>query len=53
MILRTEVKIREKIPVTQAAYQGNRSITEHVHTCKLLTEKAILRQASVHQDHTY
>ncbi len=24
MILRTEVKIRENIPVTQAAYQGNR-----------------------------
>ena len=44
MIRRTEVKIRRKIPITQAAYQGGRSTTEHVHTCKLLAEKAITSQ---------
>ncbi len=41
MIQRTEVTIRKNIPVTQAACQGGRSTTEHVHTCKLLAEKAI------------
>ncbi len=44
MIQRTETKIRKRIPVTQAAYQGGRNTTEHVQTCKLLAEKAITSQ---------
>ncbi len=38
------MKIRREIPITQAAYPGDRSTTEHVHTCKLLAEKAITSQ---------
>ena len=36
MIGRTSDKIKKKIPVTQAAYQGGRNTMEHVFACKLL-----------------
>jgi hypothetical protein len=41
MLNRIASKITNKIPVTQAAYQGGRSTTEHVFTFKCLCEKAI------------
>lgn len=41
MINRISHKIYSKIPITQAAYQGGRSTTEHVFTFKCLAEKAI------------
>ncbi len=41
MIGRTHERIRSKIPLSQAAYQGGRNTTEHVFTCKILAEKAI------------
>ncbi len=41
MINRTHTRIRSRIPITQAAYQGGHYTTEHVFTCKILAEKAI------------
>ena len=43
MIERTSRKMSRRIPITQAAYQGGRSTTEHVLACKLLAEKAVRR----------
>jgi len=41
MLNRIANKLHTKIPITQAAYQGGRSTTEHVFTFKCLAEKAI------------
>ena len=41
MIQRIGEKLQKHIPHSQAAYQKGRSTTEHVHTFKLLAEKAI------------
>ena len=34
-------KLDNQIPVTQAAYRGGRSTTEHVFSFKILAEKAV------------
>ncbi|OAF65370.1 hypothetical protein A3Q56_06921 [Intoshia linei] len=41
MLSRTGPKIEQHIPLLQAAYQRNRSTTEHVFTYKSLAKKAI------------
>ena len=44
MIRRTTEKLETIIPLSQAAYQGGRSTTEHVFALKMLIEKAINSQ---------
>ena len=41
MINRIQEKIKNRIPLSQAAYRAGRSTTEHVFTCKSLAEKAV------------
>ncbi len=41
MIRRTQRKIREQIPVSQAAYSEGRSTTELVFSAKVMAEKAV------------
>ena len=41
MIRQSMEKMKEKIPLSQAAYQQGRSTTEQVFTFKVLAEKAI------------
>ena len=41
MLRRCLDKFKDKIPISQAAYQSGRSTTEHVFTLKILAEKAI------------
>ena len=41
MLQRCNERFLNLIPKSQAAYQGGRSTTEHVLTCKLLAERAI------------
>ena len=44
MIKRIQEKIENRIPLSQAVYRAGRSTTEHVFTCKILAEKAILSE---------
>ena len=44
MLKRIWPKIKDHIPIDQAAYQGGRSTTEQVFSVKILCEKAIAAQ---------